>query len=197
MVDDFELVFNDFFGTLVAFFRFGVEPSSEPVNSTVLRRRLFAANFFARSFRLLIFFVRLEWQSFTWKSKSLSRSLSDSLGVISEKSSSLSASSSSDDRSPVFSVELLASSTLRLCVEFDVSRSNPLVGWDFDKIELRAFFLPVIDCTVDVVLVVLFNATDFDLLFFVSRFPPSANSFGFSPCGESAYVYVCNNDHLR
>lgn len=186
MVNDFELVFNVFFGNLVAFFRFGVEPSSE--NSAVLRRRFLAANFFARIFRLLIFLTRLEWQSFTLKSKSLSRSLSDSLGVISEKSSSLSASSSSDVRSPVFSVELFASSTLRLRVEFDVSRSKPLVGCDFDTMELRAFFLPVIDCTDDVVVAVLLVDVNFDL-FFASRFAPSANSFDFSSFGELEYVY--------
>lgn len=187
-------MFNDFFGSLVDFFRFGVEPSSE--NSAVLRRRFFAANFFARILRLLIFLTRLEWQSFTLKSKSLSRSLSDSLGVMSEKSSSasLSASSSSEVRSPVFSVELLASSTLRFRAEFDVSRSSPLVGCDFDTMEFRAFFfnsdfLVEFDCTVDVLPVVLDDVTNFDL-FFASRFPPSANSIGFSAFGMSAYVYT-------
>lgn len=179
-------MFNDFFGNFVVFFRFGVEASSE--NSAVLRRRFLAANFFARIFRLLIFLARLEWQSFTLKSKSLSRSLSDSLGVISEKSSSLSASSSSDVRSPVFSVELLGSSTLRFRVELDVSRSKPLVACDFVTNELRAFFLFVIDCTVDVVPVVLDDVTTFDL-FFASRFPPSANSVVFSSFDDWAYVY--------
>lgn len=188
-MDDFELVFNVFFGNLVDFLRFGVKPSSEPVNSTVLRRRFLAANFFARIFRLLIFLARLEWQSFTLKSKSLSRSLSDSLGVISEKSSSLSASSSSDDRSPVFSVELFASSgALRFR---DASRSKPLVDCDFDEtIEFRAFFLPVLDCTVDVVVfVALLDVANLDF-FFKSRFVPSAElASGFSSFGASAYVY--------
>lgn len=87
---DFVLVFGVFFGVLLGFFRFGVEPSSEPVKSIVLRRRFnadfsaFRANFLARIFRFLIFFERLEWQSLTLKSKSLSRSLSLSLTLKSE-----------------------------------------------------------------------------------------------------------------
>lgn len=92
----------------------------------------------------------------------------------------------------MFSVELLASSTLRFRAEFGVSRSSPLVACDFDTIELRAFFLNSdflveFDSTVDVVPVVLDDVISFDL-FFASRFPPSDNSIGFSAFGISAYV---------
>lgn len=173
-------MFKVFFGNFVNFFRLGVEPSSDPVKSTVLRRRFLFASFFALIFRFLIFFARREWQSFTLKSKSLSRSLSVSLALKSEKSDSLSASSSSDDRSAVFSVELVASSTLRLRAEFDVSLSKPFDGNDFDNSEFRAFFFVVVLLCAGVV-------GNFDL-FFASRFALSAVSSDLPSLRESAYV---------